>query len=259
MNIAICGLEKNNLASYLKKHYSGKFNLVKTNPEFVLCYGGDGTLLFAERNYPGVPKVMIRKSRVCYHCVDLTKETILRLLLNKQYRLQTHQLLQATACGKTLYGLNDIVVGHRSINTGLRFKVYLDGEQYGREFLGDGVVVATPIGSTGYYQSITRSTFQRGLGIAFNNAINNIGHLVIDPKIEIMVKVTREPAVVTADNNQKMINIQAGDKVVIKLAKQRSTKIVYFPGKHYKPFNLGLNEDRVPLGYCQVCSKLFND
>jgi NAD+ kinase len=64
MKVVISGLAKNELAQYIRKHYPNDIQIVKSKPEFVLCYGGDGTLLFAERHYPMVPKVMIRKSRV---------------------------------------------------------------------------------------------------------------------------------------------------------------------------------------------------
>lgn len=257
MKVAICGLAKAELGRYIKQHYP-KWHIVQRQPEIVLCYGGDGTLLFAERQYPGISKAMIRNSRVCHNCAVLNKQTILKLLDQKKYRLVKYYLLEAKAKGKTLYGLNDIVIGHKTINTGLRFTVYLNGEQYGREFLGDGVVVATPLGSTGYYQSITRSTFQHGLGIAFNNAVNNIGHLVVDNKVAITVQVNRESALVMADNNPVLIPLEPVERITIRLSR-RYTNIVYFPGKLYKPFNVSLNEERLPLGYCQVCAKLFTE
>ena len=81
MKVVISGLAKNDLAQYIRKHYAKDIQIVKSKPEFVLCYGGDGTLLFAERHYPTVPKVMIRHSRVCHHCARLAKETILSRFL----------------------------------------------------------------------------------------------------------------------------------------------------------------------------------
>lgn len=255
MKVAICGLAKNELIRYIKKHYP-HWRIVQRRAEVVLCFGGDGTLLYAERLYPRTPKVMIRNSRVCHHCAELNKQTIVALLEKKQYRLDKYYLLAGKAKKNTLYGLNDIVIGHKTINTGLRFSVFLDGEPYGREFLGDGVVVATPLGSTGYYQSITRSTFQHGLGIAFNNAVNTIGHIVVDPKTNITIRVNRESAVMVADNNPQLIHLEPIEQVTIQLSR-RYTYIAHFPGKQYKPFNISLNEERLPLGYCQVCAKLF--
>ena len=41
------------------------FELVEEDPDFVVCYGGDGTVLFSERKFPGVPKLIIKTSRAC--------------------------------------------------------------------------------------------------------------------------------------------------------------------------------------------------
>ena len=41
------------------------FEVVEKNPDFIVCYGGDGTVLFSERKFPGVPKLIIKTSRAC--------------------------------------------------------------------------------------------------------------------------------------------------------------------------------------------------
>ncbi|MDP3971215.1 MAG: hypothetical protein Q8P90_06035 [bacterium] len=255
MRVIITGLEGKELGKIIRNKFSN-IKIVKSNPDFILCYGGDGTLLYAEREYPGVPKVMIRHSRVCHNCARVTRETILSLLSRGKYYLREHPLLEAASKGSILYGLNDIIVGHATINTSLRYSVSLNGEPYGGEYLGDGLIVATPLGSTGYYQSVTQSTFQEGLGVAFNNTVNIIGHLVIASDTEVKVKVNRGPGLVVADNAKKFLRIDKGESVVIKQS-HRSTHIVYFKGKKYRQYNIGLGENRVPLGFCQICSKQF--
>ncbi|EKD79081.1 MAG: ATP-NAD/AcoX kinase [uncultured bacterium] len=254
MKVVISGLAKQELAAYIRKHYRHDIQIVKQKPEFVLCYGGDGTLLFAERNYPTVPKVMIRHSRVCTLCARLARETILRLLVRGQYSLLEQPLLETSHRRKTMYGINDIMVAHGQINTGLRYHLWLNGESWGDELLGDGVVVATPLGSTGYYQSITRSTFQQGMGIAFNNSILSVGNIVVPEDTVVKVRVNRGPAVVAADNNDHFFPLQARDVVTIRRS-HRSTYVVYFAGKHYRKFNVGIGESRMPLGFCQMCGK----
>ena len=249
----IAGLHRAELAKHIREHYP-EISIVRAKPDFVLCYGGDGTLLYAEREYPGVPKVMIRNSRICHNCARVTRDTILRLLLDGRYELQNHPLLQGKVGSKVLYGLNDIIIGHAAINAGLRYEVLLNGEQYGTEYLGDGVIVSTPLGSTGYYQSVTQSTFEKGLGIAFNNTVHVLGHLVIAEDTTVEIKVHRGPGLVAADNSDEFLPIDKGQSVTIKVS-HRSTDIVYFKGKKYRQYNISLGQSRVPLGYCQVCSK----
>jgi NAD+ kinase len=255
MNVAITGLEREKLASYIRKEFP-EISIVRSNPEFILCYGGDGTLLYAERQYPGIPKVMIRNSRVCNTCARLGRDTILKLLIQNKFYLTEHYLLKAQVDHITMYGLNDIIVGHANINTSLRFVVYLNDEQYGGEYLGDGVIVATPLGSTAYYQSVTHSTFQSGLGVAFNNTVNSIGHLVVADSSIITVKVNREAAIIMADNDRTAIPVPLNTPVTIQRS-DRVTSIVCYKEKNYHKFNIGIGENRVPLGYCQICTKLL--
>jgi len=78
----------------------------------------------------------------------------------------------------------------------------------GKEFIGDGLVVATPFGSTGYYRSITDSYFELGIGIAFNNSTEQADSLVVKEQRQIKVLITRGPALLYADNQTKIINLK---------------------------------------------------
>lgn len=254
MDIQIVGLQRDDLAAYIREKYSD-LNIVEENPEVVVCYGGDGTLLYGEGKFPGVPKVMVRHSRVCALCQEETRDTVLRLLSAGEYTIVPHMKLAVKALGQTLHALNDVVIAHKFINNTLRAKVFVNGEQYGSELFGDGVVVSTPLGSTGYYQSITRSNFTQGIGIAFNNSINTVSHLVVQEEYVIDVEVTRGPGLIAADNNEEQITVETGDRARIRIAKEQA-QIIRF-GQEYMRFNVNTGADRVQLGYCQVCRKPY--
>jgi NAD+ kinase len=260
MKIKIFGLERDNLAKYIKKNYP-HFRILsqkeKIKPDFVLCYGGDGTLLMSERENPGVPKVSIRNSQICNTCRWETRDAVLRLLEQNKFYIKKHNKIEAIFKNKHTHALNDIIIGHRNINTALRFKVYINDHQYGTEFLGDGVVAATPIGSTAYYQVITRSNFEEGIGLAFNNTINSIGHVVIDDDNIIKVVVTRGPGCLRFDNYKEHYDLKEGDEVTIKKSKEIA-QIVNFRGAWNK-LNVSISQNRLPLGYCQVCRKYYWD
>jgi len=68
--------------------------------------------------------------------------------------------------------LNEISLHHASPTLATVFvpRIRDRGETVGFErVVGDGILVATPFGSTGYYRSITGGQFTDGLGVAFNN------------------------------------------------------------------------------------------
>ena len=77
-------------------------------------------------------------------------------------------------------------------------------------------MASTPIGSTGYYRSITRSTFELGIGIAFNNTTEQYNHMVLKEDSIIKVVILRGPAFCYVDNHDEEIVIEEGDEICIK-------------------------------------------
>jgi NAD+ kinase len=257
MRVKVYGPEREKLKNFIRKNYPEIkiIQKVEKNPDLIICYGGDGTLLLAERLDPGIPKVGIRNSQICNVCRHETRDTVLQLLKEKKFQISEHYKIEATCQGQTVTALNDIIIAHYHVNTALRFKVFVDDLPYGGEFLGDGIVAATPIGSTGYYQAITRSNFQEGIGVAFSNTVNIIGHIVLNDRVKIKVLITRGPGRLRYDNDKSQMNLKEGDEVFIHKSKH-ITKLVNFSGAN-KKFNIDISHNRLPLGYCQICRKYY--
>lgn len=257
MRIKVYGPEREKLRTFIRKNYP-EFKILSKedkNPDLIVCYGGDGTLLLAERMDPGIPKVGIRNSQICNICRHETRDTVLQLLKEGKYHIGEHNKIEAYCHDKKIMALNDIIIGHYHINTALRFKVFVDDLPYGGEFLGDGVIIATPIGSTGYYQAITRSNFQEGIGVAFSNTVNIIGHIVLNDKVKIKILITRGPGKLSYDNDKSILNLKDGDEVIVQKSKQIS-RLANFSGPD-KKFNIDISHNRLPLGYCQICRKYY--
>jgi NAD+ kinase len=192
---------------------------VEDEPEVVVSYGGDGTLLEAERAYPGIPKVTLRDSRRCRTCSHDSNETILRHLAEGKLKRTEFIKLQAKSPGPLLTSMNDIILRNACVNSGVRFNLWIDDERYGHdEIVGDGLVAATPFGSTAYYRSITQSTFRVGIGLAFNNCVEPINHLVIGEDSVIRLRITRGPALLAGDNSPDVVTVDREDEVTIRRA-----------------------------------------
>ncbi len=196
------------------------FEVVKNNPELVVSYGGDGTLMRAEFEFPGVPKLVLRGSRICKLCVDLPNEGILERVKKGAYKIEELSKLEAEIGEKKITGLNDIVVHNADPRHAIRYEIYVNDRRVGDEIIGDGVVFATPLGSTGYYRSITDGSFETGIGVAFNNSTEQSDHMVLDEKAEIRVKIARGPALVYADNQPEMIDLKEGEEVIVRKSKE---------------------------------------
>lgn len=255
MNILIVGLEREALQTEITQAYS-QLRIVDQHPELVICYGGDGTLLYGERLYPEIPKALIRNSQVCQLCANETKDALLLALSQQKFCIREQHKLEAIHNDQQLTALNDVMIGHARLNTSVRFAFFVHGKQYGREMIGDGVVVSTPLGSTGYYQSITRSHFQEGIGIAFNNTVNSVSHVVLNDFADCHVEIRRGPAIAAVDNDENIFALSAGDEVQIRISEQRAL-IVEFQDQNER-FNIMTGFQRPSLGQCHICRKHYS-
>jgi len=181
------------------------------NPEVVIVCGGDGTLLKTERAFPEIPKVFVK------HCeAENCCQGILKNLRKKKFKIIEQIKVEGSVKGKKLVGMNEINIVSQTPIFAVRFDVSLNGRWIARNVIGDGVLVSTPYGSRAYFYSITRRTFKKGLGIAFNNTRKKIKPLVVNENSVIKVRILRDKACMVADNNPKFIPLKAGDVVTIK-------------------------------------------
>jgi NAD kinase len=133
-----------------------------------------------------------------------------------KYVVRERMKLEVEAKGKKLMGLNDIVIRNKDPRHAVRYRFFKNGGQVGDEIIGDGVVVATPFGAAGYYRSITDATFDVGIGVAFNNSTEATDHMVVSDEAELKIGLVRSHAFVYADNQEKYIDLEAGDTAVIR-------------------------------------------
>ncbi|MCL2754044.1 MAG: NAD(+)/NADH kinase [Defluviitaleaceae bacterium] len=121
----------------------------------VIVLGGDGTMLAAARKVAqkGTPLLGINMGRIGY-LTDVEKdlgEYALKKIHEGDYKIETRMMLLGEIVGeKTPFVcLNDIVI-HRGQNPRpISLRLDINGG-YVDEFMADGVVIATPTGSTAY-------------------------------------------------------------------------------------------------------------
>jgi NAD+ kinase len=197
-------------------------DIVGESPEIVLTYGGDGLLLESERRWPGVPKLPLRNSRHGKKCEPHQVEVALDRLIAGGILRREFTKVRAEALGESRVGLNDVLVHNSHPTSSVRYRVWIDDVEFGGEIVGDGLVVATPFGSTAYYRSITHSIFRTGLGLAFNNSTEQVDHMVLPEDAVIRVQILRGPALVTADNDPDMIDLEDEDEVIMRSDESRA-------------------------------------
>lgn len=207
------------------------FKIVTSDPDVIISYGGDGTLLASERKYPGVPKLPIRDSSTYKKCSDHKEEILLKGLLEKKLQIEEYKKLETTIFYQTLYALNDFVIRNAEPIHTIRFKVTaghperakrVEGSINNQLLIGDGVVVSTPFGSTGYFKSVTGQTFEEGWGLAFNNTTEKIPPVFFKDEDIVTFKLVRGTATLSFDNNPDIFKLDEGSELIFKLSNQKA-------------------------------------
>lgn len=126
--------------------------------ELVVAIGGDGTMLYASRLVAGrdVPLLGINRGRLGF-LADITPGEMLRRLdevLAGDYDEDRRLVLEAVIDNgdsppRRALALNDVVLQKRDTGRMLDFENWIDGA-YVNTHGGDGLVIATPTGSTAY-------------------------------------------------------------------------------------------------------------
>ncbi|MEJ2516310.1 MAG: NAD(+) kinase [Gammaproteobacteria bacterium] len=125
--------------------------------DLMVAIGGDGTMLYATRLVAGrdVPLLGINRGRLGF-LADITPGEMLRRVdevlagdFEEEPRLMLEALIENGDEPRRALALNDVVLQKRDTGRMLDFENWVDGV-YVNTHGGDGLVIATPTGSTAY-------------------------------------------------------------------------------------------------------------
>ena len=125
----------------------------------IITIGGDGTLIQAARGTvgSGVPLIGINRGHMGYLTQLTDEEAIvpaMKRLMEEDYFIEERMLLCAEAYrdGEMIWqdvALNEVMLARYNTIGSLRFEVYVNDTML-NEYFADGILVATPTGSTAY-------------------------------------------------------------------------------------------------------------
>jgi len=192
------------------------FQYSDRDPDFVITVGGDGTFLQGEHRYPGIPKLLVRDSLICYRCHNEPLPVLLNYIQQGRAITMAIPKLEVGHSRSCSTAINDIVLRNQHPTQAIRFRVGVNGQVVVEQVIGDGIVTATPFGSTGYYRSVTRQTFEQGYGLAFNNSTEAIAPLQLSSEDEVILDITRGPGQLAVDNVPEIQILPSSEQVVIR-------------------------------------------
>ena len=201
--------------------------------DVVVAVGGDGTLLTAVRALQDTlrPLLGINTGSLGFltEVPEAHVEQAIERLLRGHYRLDPRMLLEAVFepqhdKPRQFRGLNEIVLGHGPLARVLEIAVHAAGVDLGST-LSDGVIVATPSGSTAYNLSAGGPIVSPRLRSLIVTPINahtlSMRPLVVSGDESVEVRLLRAPASrceLTVDGYAGC-EVGPGDRVVVRAAR----------------------------------------
>lgn len=129
------------------------FSQAEEAPEMILSLGGDGTLLRGAQAAVrwDIPLLGINLGRVGFLAEAEPEDVndVLRAVLDGRLAQEARPLLEVTCGNESWLALNDAVISRGGYSRLITLDALVNGERAGR-YVADGLVVATPTGSTGY-------------------------------------------------------------------------------------------------------------
>ncbi len=171
--------------------------------DYFFSFGGDGTMLrsIAYVRNLGIPILGINTGRLGFLAIVKRNEfnDALTMLFNNEYTLKERSLLTVSTKPKTNdltqlnFALNEVAIGRKNTTSMIKITTFINSN-YLTSYWADGLIVATPTGSTGYSLScggpiITPSSKTIALTpIAPHNL--NVRSLIIEDEVKIMISVS---------------------------------------------------------------------
>lgn len=272
----LCNFEKSEAKSacqtavrWLKKNRIGAVTSAGSGAlrscEFAVVLGGDGTMLrFARALAPlGVPILGINLGRLGFlaETALANMQSAIKKALNSELEIEERMLLQvsvfsgakgglgasgargsgAKSGAKPKYkflALNDCYLHASSTNRIVEIETSLNG-RFLASYTGDGLIVATPTGSTAYSLAASGPIVSPRLPVMLLTPIcpHTLAQrpLVVSSEDTVELKLSgsaRGMFVLLSTDGQQTLKIRKGDRVVIESAPQRA-KLLVQPGRSY--------------------------
>lgn len=208
------------------------YGKITDDTDCIIVLGGDGTLIRVVRKTrkSNIPLIGVNLGTLGYLC-ELDRDNMYQAiyqLMKGNYTLEERMMIKGHRKGeeKGRTALNDIVVHPTGVLAVLRLNVYVNGE-FLVTYDGDGVIISTPTGSTGYNLSAGGPIIEPGADILALTPINahNLNSKGIILRSEDVIEVElvsrrgseADSAYVSCDGD-RLTKLSVGDRFVIERA-----------------------------------------
>lgn len=205
------------------------------NADALICFGGDGTILHSSKTAMkrSLPILGVNIGTVGFMAeLESGEMELLRKLAVDDYSIDERMTIFVRLIheGRTVYrdvALNDAVITKGAVARVIQTAVFLDGVE-AMNFSGDGVIAATPTGSTAYSMSAGGPIVEPQADNIILTPIcaHNLQprSLIASPqrKVEIQVgRINRRNAFLSVDGG-KAVRVYSGDRILLEMGNQKT-------------------------------------
>ena len=203
--------------------------------DIVVVFGGDGTLLNAARKYLNydIPILGINMGNVGF-LTDISTdnfEKTIKEVLDGNYKIEERNLVSAKFGNNHLYGLNEVVIHSGAYAQLMRYRLNVN-DKVVYEQRSDGLIIATPTGSTAYALSAGGPIIHPSLDVwtilpMLPQSLSSRPFVIsTDEKVEMdLFEGPNENAKICVDG-QDDIDIPYGEKILISKM-EKTLKLVH--------------------------------
>ena len=221
-------LEKKKCLIFSDESVADRFHLPKitdsTRIDVFITLGGDGTLCFYKQKYRHFKKVPFTAVNLggLGFMADVKIEDLesyLDDLIAGKFLVEERLMLEASHRGKHSVAINDVVIHRGSNPSMIALKVHIN-DSYFNTFLADGIIIASPTGSSAYSLASGGPLMHPTLSaivitpIAAHTLTNRPFVIADTSKIEIEYISSFEPVFATLDGLHQL-PLQSGELISI--------------------------------------------
>ena len=205
------------------------YDSLSSDIDYMISVGGDGTMLAASTYIKdkNIPVIGINTGRLGFLATIQKEEinTAIDELLSGRYSIIKRSLLSVnigtTSEKEAYFALNEITVSRKNTTTMITIDTFID-EEYLNTYWADGLIVATPTGSTGYSLSCSGPIIAPEVQafaitpIAPHNL--SIRPLIIKDNTNIKLQISSRENDFLLSMDSKVVSVKIGTAIYVKKA-----------------------------------------